>query len=117
MRYSQLRSKKAKVLNPMTIDLKREEKHLTIIPHGRLDSVSSDSFKACIDENFQAADELLTLDFSDVAFISSKGLRVMVSIYKNLTGRSMEILDANESVRDVFRLSGLLKSFNFVYSD
>ena len=95
----------------MQITQKKEADCLTISLEGRVDSVSSGDFQAYLDENFTSDVQKLILDFSGVDFISSKGLRILVSLYKNLNGRSMVILKPNASVLEVLRLSGLLNFF------
>ena len=96
----------------MTINQFKNGNNLTVIPGERLDSATSGEFQDFLTENFTADVEKLTLDFSQVDFISSKGLRVLVSTYKGLEGRKMEIINANASVKEVLRLSGLLKIFD-----
>ena len=84
---------------------------LTVKLEGRLDSATSGEFSDFIEEHFVGDINDLMLDFADVDFISSKGLRVLVTIFKNLGNRKMEIINANSSVVDVLRVSGLLKIF------
>ena len=96
----------------MTIDKKIDGNTLVAVINGRIDSSTSDEFSSFLDDNFKSENDKITLDFSNVDFISSKGLRVLVSLYKSLSGRKMEIIGANASVKDVLRLSGLLKVFD-----
>lgn len=96
----------------MTITQVKNEKQLTIAISGRLDSTSCGDFIDFLDKNFTQDIQDLTLDFADVDFISSKGLRVLVTLYKNLNGRKMQIINANTAVKEVFRLSSLLPIFN-----
>ena len=93
----------------MTLKQKKNGDILTIIPEGRLDSSTSGEFAEYIEAGFTGDIKKLVLDFSGVDFISSKGLRVIVSVYKGLDGRAMEINGANNAVMEIFRLSGLLK--------
>lgn len=95
----------------MTIEQNKNGSELTIRPVGRLDSVTSGDLYDCLEQNFTPEISNLVLDFSKVDFISSKGLRVLVSVCKNLGDRKMKVINANESVADIFRLSGLLKIF------
>lgn len=93
----------------MEIKIEKNEKELKLLPVGRLDSATAGAFQEAIDVNFTAEFEKLLIDFSGVDFISSKGLRVIVATYKSLNGRTFEICNANASVTEVLRLSGLLK--------
>lgn len=96
----------------MEILKNRENGVLTLTPCDRLDSNTSGELQECIDANFKEDDQKLVLDFSNVDFISSKGLRVVVAVYKNLGSRTMEITGTNAAVREVFRVSGLLSFFD-----
>lgn len=96
----------------MTISKTRNENELLLTINGRIDSTSSDAFMEYLKQNFTQDVQKLTLDFEEVDFISSKGLRVLVSVYKTLDGRQIEIINANSAVREVFRLSSLLNIFN-----
>ena len=92
----------------MTIEKTMDGNILTIVPHGRLDSTTSDEFSDFLVENITDDMEQIVLDFKDVEFISSKGLRVIVSAHKNIEGRKLTIINANTSVMEVLRLTGLI---------
>lgn len=84
---------------------------LTVIPAGRMDSTTSDDFLNFVEQKFTGDFDVLSLDFSGVDYISSKGLRVLLLIYKNLNGRKMEITGANESVKEVLQITGFAAAF------
>lgn len=85
---------------------------LTVSISGSLDSATSGELMEFMEQNFTSDIHKLTLDFAEVDFISSKGLRVLVSVYKSLNGRKMSVINTNTSVKEVFRLSSLLTVFN-----
>lgn len=89
-----------------------ENNTLTVIPGGRLDSSTSESFADFLRENFTEEMDTLVIDMSDVDFISSNGLRIIIMQYKNLNGRKMKLIEANKSVMEVFRLSKLVSVFD-----
>lgn len=93
----------------MVINVSKKQNEIVIAPVGRLDSSTSDEFSEFLNKNFTEDIEKLVLDFKEIDFISSKGLRVIVSTYKALNGRKLEIVGTNSSVMEIFRLSGLLK--------
>ena len=53
----------------------------------------------------------LILDFADLEYISSAGLRVLISTQKKLKADNipMTIKNVNDSVREIFRMSGFDK--------
>lgn len=93
----------------MNIITSVNNKELTVVPGGRLDSTVSGEFEKVLEENLTEDVEKLVIDLKEVDFISSKGLRAVVAAYKKLNGREMEVIGANASVREVFQLSGLMK--------
>ncbi len=88
---------------------------MRIAPAGRLDTVNSAELRRQI----EAADPTgldLDLDFAGVEYISSAGLRLLVSLQKNARagGRVLVLRNTNAVVNEVFRVSGLNKSFTLL---
>ena len=56
----------------------------------------------------------LTLDFAQLDYVSSAGLRVLVGAQKQVTkaGGSMRIANAIDDVREVFEITGLIDVFD-----
>ena len=51
--------------------------------------------------------ESLTLDFSKLEYISSAGLRVLLSAHKAMSGKGgMKLRNVNEIVQEVFEVTG-----------
>ena len=96
----------------MNIEHSLHNNELTVRPQGRLDSAGSEEFSAFLEEHFTAQVSGLTLDLAEVDFVSSKGLRAIVAVYKSLSGRTLTLVNANPSVREVLRLSGLTRVLN-----
>ena len=66
----------------MNIIKNYNENELTMAIEGRIDTITSEDLKKEIDEEIDNFDSL-TLDFEKVKYISSAGLRVLVSTQKN----------------------------------
>ncbi len=74
---------------------------------GRLDTTTSPELdKAVKGENI--TESLVILDFKDLEYISSAGLRVLLAIKKSLESqnKSLEIHNINEVVKEVFSVTG-----------
>lgn len=95
----------------MTINVEKNNDDLKFILKGRLDSTTADELDAAMSKELENATGNVTVDLSDVDFISSKGLRVLVGAYKKLSNKELILKGANESIKEVIRLSGLLKIF------
>ena len=92
--------------------IEKKDDTLMVAPNGRLDTVTSASLKEQIDEAGTDGVDI-ELDFTNVAYISSAGLRLLVSLQKKAKsdGRKMVIKNTNAVVNEVFRVSGFNKTF------
>lgn len=92
--------------------VERNEGVLFCAPVGRLDTVSSAALKEQIDA-IGTEDADIELDFANVAYISSAGLRLLVALQKQAKagGHTMVIKNTNAVVNEVFRVSGFNKTF------
>ena len=81
-------------------------KTLTIMLKGRLDSSNAQETQDDIMQKLKdAAFEKLCVDLSGLEYISSAGLRIMLSIRKRY--HDLKIINANAAVFDVFYITGL----------
>ena len=90
----------------MTITATQNDKALEIALEGRLDTMTAPELEAELNKSLAGA-ETLTLDFSKLDYISSAGLRVLLSAHKNMSAKGgMKIKNVNEIVREVFDVTG-----------
>ena len=90
----------------MTIPANQNDKALEIALEGRLDTMTAPELEAELNKSLAGA-ETLTLDFSKLDYISSAGLRVLLSAHKNMSAKGgMKIKNVNEIVREVFDVTG-----------
>ncbi len=79
---------------------------LTMRLSGRLDTVTAPQLEEAL-KNSLAGVSLLTLDFADLAYISSAGLRVLLFAQKTMNKQgSMVIRNVNETIMEVFEITG-----------
>lgn len=73
---------------------------------GRLDTVSAPQMEKVLQESLNDVSELV-LDFADLAYISSAGLRVILSAQKtmNKQGR-MKVCRVNQEIMEIFDMTG-----------
>ena len=85
---------------------------VVISPVGRLDTVTSAELKAQIAQ-YDVSGKDIELDFANVDYISSAGLRLLVTLQKQAKsgGNNMTIRNINAVVKEVFRISGFNKAF------
>ncbi|MBQ5991779.1 MAG: STAS domain-containing protein [Clostridia bacterium] len=90
----------------MTIQQTRNEKKLTIALEGRLDTVTAPELEAALADALEGVEEL-TFDFEKLDYISSAGLRVLLSAQKTMNRQGfMKVLHANEMIREIFDVTG-----------
>ena len=90
----------------MTITKKQPAPALEIALDGRLDTMTAPELEAELKDSLSAADSLV-LDFSGLDYISSAGLRVLLSAHKIMaTKGGLKITHVNEIVREVFDVTG-----------
>ena len=90
----------------MTITKNMNGTTLEIALEGRLDTMTAPELEAELKESMNGA-ESLVLDFSKLEYISSAGLRVLLSAHKAMSGKGgMKVTNVNEIVREVFEVTG-----------
>lgn len=90
----------------MNISKKIENNVMTVSVAGRLDTTTAPQFEAELKDSFTDVTDLI-MDFSNLEYISSAGLRVILSAQKimNKQGR-MIIKNVNEDIMEVFEVTG-----------
>ncbi len=85
-------------------------KELTMEIEDRIDTVTAPDFENEINDEMGNFDSLI-LDFTNLEYISSAGLRVLVSTQKKLKpeGIPMTIKNVNDTINEIFRMSGFDK--------
>lgn len=85
---------------------------MKIALEGRLDTTTSPQLETEIKNNINGINEL-DVDFTNLSYISSAGLRVLLSAQKimNKQGK-MTIRNANADIMDVFEVTGFIDILN-----
>ena len=90
----------------MTINKQQNGSALTLALEGRLDTVTSPELEKELKASLDGVDTL-TLDFEKLEYISSAGLRVLLSAHKIMNAKGgMKVKNVNEIVREVFDVTG-----------
>ena len=90
----------------MNIIKNTEENVLTIAVEGRLDTVTAPELEEEI-KNIPDEIDALVLDFANLEYISSAGLRVLLSAHKKMALRDgLKVRNVNEIVNEVFDVTG-----------
>ena len=90
----------------MTINKKSEGEKLTLTLSGRLDTNTSPALEAELKHYVDGVKELI-FDFSDVEYISSAGLRILLAAQKVMNRQgSMKLTGVSADVMEVFEITG-----------
>ena len=90
----------------MTIEIKKNADELALEITGRLDTITAPALDKTVNENIEGIKTLL-LDFKSLEYISSAGLRVLLSAQKKMQQiGAMKLINVCEEVMDVFEMTG-----------
>lgn len=90
----------------MTINKQKNENELLISLEGRLDTTTSPAFEQELKASLDGVDSLV-LDFEKLDYISSAGLRVLLSAQKTMNKQGeMKIKNVNETILEIFEVTG-----------
>ena len=90
----------------MTIEIKRKAETTTIELGGRLDTTTAPVLDKTINEDITDTKNLI-LDIKGLEYISSAGLRVLLSAQKKMQKiGSMKVTNVCEAVMEVFEMTG-----------
>ena len=90
----------------MTITKNLNGTALEIALEGRLDTMAAPDLEAELNKSMGGA-ESLVLDFAKLDYISSAGLRVLLSAHKTMSAKGgMKVINVNEIVQEVFEVTG-----------
>ena len=93
----------------MTITQKTENELLTMELDGRLDTNTAPALELEINNSVTSEIKKLVLDFKELQYISSAGLRVLLATQKKMNKQGcMIIKNANEMIMDVFHVTGFI---------
>ena len=97
----------------MEIKTTRNDNELTVALSGRLDTLTSPDLEEKLDEELEGVERLI-FDLSELEYISSAGLRVLVGAYQAMEDMGgMLIRNVAPDVMDVFEVTGLIDGFDF----
>lgn len=90
----------------MTIDFEQNPETLVVKLTGRLDTNTSQELDAALKE--QNLEQNLVFDFAALEYLSSAGLRLLLSYHKaqDAAGFSLVIKNVNEIIKEIFAVTG-----------
>ena len=90
----------------MTIEKNLTGNALTIALVGRLDTITAPRLEAALKESLPGVEKLV-LDFAQLDYLSSAGLRVLLSTQKIMNKQGEMVLrNVNDTINEVFEVTG-----------
>ena len=90
----------------MTIEMKKNGSALTVSLAGRLDTVTSPDLEKALAAALADVKEL-TFDLAKLEYVSSAGLRVLLSAQKKMSvAGKMVVKNVSETVNEIFEVTG-----------
>ena len=98
----------------MTIEKTINGTALTVAVAGRLDTITAPELDAVLKASLDGVTDL-TLDIPALEYISSAGLRVLLSSQKTMNRQGvMRVSGANETILDIFEVTGFSEILTLV---
>ena len=83
-----------------------EGEKLTVKLEGRLDTTTAPELESELGKNLDGIKEL-TFDFTDLEYLSSAGLRVLLNTQKTMNQQGeMKLIGVNDTVKEIFEVTG-----------
>lgn len=90
----------------MKITKTQNGSELTVALDGRLDTITAPELEAELKTALTGV-TALTMDFASLEYISSAGLRVLLSAQKTMNGQGeMKVKNVNETIQEIFEVTG-----------
>ncbi len=98
----------------MQIDIMEKDDLVVITVHGDIEMMTIKTFKQKLFEVGQTYDKNIEIDLSDVDYIDSSGVGVLISLLKlqKKKDKTLSIKEVSSKVLNVLKLSSLADVFN-----
>ena len=100
----------------MNINVTQEGAKTEFAIEGRLDTTTSPQLEEFVNDLYAKGVTDIEVDMASCDFVSSAGLRVLLTAKKATlaAGQDMSVVNANETVRGVFEITGCGEMFGLV---
>lgn len=97
----------------LQITKQRNDDALTVQISGRLDTTTAPELEGALREDLPET-KALTLDLTELEYISSAGLRVLLSTQKTMNRQgTMKLIGVSETIMEIFEITGFCDILTF----
>lgn len=99
----------------MKTNIQKNNGKIIAILEGELDTIAANEVENALKPLMESKGEEIVIECKGLEYIASSGLRILLSILKNVmaTGGSITLRNVNDDIKNVFNLTGFVKLFNF----
>ena len=99
----------------MKTTVKELDGRLVAVLTGELDTASAAETEAALKPLFESTGKNLVLDCTNLEYIASSGIRILVNLLKAAKAKGDQVVlkNVNEVIRDVLELTGFVSYFDF----
>ena len=99
----------------MKINIQRNGDEVVVALNGELDTVTTAQMGEELNRIIEMASNQLIIDCKDLEYISSSGLRFFMQLKRHSEQQNgtVTLINLNDDVKEVFRISGFHHIFNF----
>lgn len=99
----------------MKTTVQEQDGKLVAVLSGELDTAAVVEMESALQPLFDSEGKDLVIDCTELEYIASSGLRVLLNLFKKAKaqGDRMVLKNVNEVIRDVLELTGFISIFEF----
>lgn len=99
----------------MKTTIKELEDKFLVTLEGELDTAAAAEVNETLQPLYTSSGKDVVIDCSDLEYIASSGLRILVSIVKGAKAGGSQVLlrHVNDDIKDVFKMTGFINLFAF----
>ena len=100
----------------MKTTIQEQDGQLVAILEGRLDTAVSEEVEEQLSPLHKCKDKDIVIDCTNLTYISSSGLRLLLDILKNAQahGHHVYMKDISNTIREAFTLTGFIGLFEYL---
>ena len=96
----------------MSVEVEKKDGVCTLYPEGWVDSASAADLEQAVSENVGECEKMI-IDLAGVDYLSSAGLRVVVSAHREMEKKQgLYLRNLSKNVNDIIRLTGFDKKLH-----
>ena len=94
-------------MEEMKITNRKNDLGVVLQVEGRIDTYTAETFEQALLELLEK-ESVVTVDFEDVEYVSSAGLRALLNGQKKANSQGKEMICVNETVEEVLEMTGFI---------